>query len=94
MQSEDLGRWVNAQRFGWEQLLAVQQWILENTLGLQAAEEDERPVKQTQDAKWAANLAAAWQFHAREVPAGQVRKRESQLPAFFAAACSSAFWRR
>ncbi|MFB7852649.1 helicase [Streptomyces sp. NPDC056053] len=66
VQGEDLGRWVNAQRFGWEQLLPVQQWILENTLGLQAAEEDERPVKRTQDAKWAANLAAARQFHARE----------------------------
>ncbi|MGW9118409.1 hypothetical protein ACWGRV_17530 [Streptomyces sp. NPDC055663] len=66
VQSEDLGRWVNAQRFGWEQLLPVQQWILETTLGLQAAGEDERPVKQTQDARWAANLAAARQFHARE----------------------------
>ncbi|MCX4852094.1 helicase associated domain-containing protein [Streptomyces sp. NBC_00893] len=66
VQGEDLGRWVNAQRFGWEQLLPVQQWILENTLGLQAAGEDERPVKQTQDTMWALNLTAARQFHTRE----------------------------
>ncbi|MCX5098427.1 hypothetical protein OOK39_00785 [Streptomyces sp. NBC_00264] len=32
VQGEDLGRWVNAQRFGWEQLLPVQQWLLEYTL--------------------------------------------------------------
>ncbi|WP_457467480.1 hypothetical protein [Streptomyces sp. TE4109] len=37
VQGEDLGRWVTAQRYGWEQLLPAQQWILENTLGLQAA---------------------------------------------------------
>ncbi|WP_406156409.1 helicase associated domain-containing protein [Streptomyces sp. NBC_01005] len=34
VQGEDLGRWVNAQRFGWEQLLPAQEWILENTLKL------------------------------------------------------------
>ncbi|MFI5752527.1 Helicase associated domain protein [Streptomyces sp. NPDC051644] len=66
VQGEDLGRWVTAQRFGWEQLLPVQQWILENTLKITPAEEDERPVKQTQDSKWAVNLVAARQFHARE----------------------------
>ncbi|MEU9463731.1 hypothetical protein [Streptomyces sp. NPDC048312] len=44
VQGEDLGRWVTAQRYGWEQLLPAQQWILENTLGLQAAEEDKQPV--------------------------------------------------
>ncbi|WP_329595178.1 hypothetical protein OG298_01880 [Streptomyces sp. NBC_01005] len=66
VQGEDLGRWVTAQRYGWEQLLPVQRWILENTLKVAPAGEDERPVKQTQDAKWAANLAAARQFHARE----------------------------
>ncbi|MGW0960816.1 helicase associated domain-containing protein [Streptomyces gelaticus] len=65
VQGEDLGRWVNAQRLGWEQLLPVQQWLLENTLGLEPVKE-ERPVKLTQDAKWALNLAAARQFHARE----------------------------
>ncbi|WP_371098562.1 helicase associated domain-containing protein [Streptomyces sanglieri] len=66
VQGKDLGRWVTAQRFGWEQLLPVQQWILENTLKITPAGEDERPVKQTQDTKWAPNLAAARQFHARE----------------------------
>ncbi|MET9663618.1 hypothetical protein ABZY11_44050, partial [Streptomyces sp. NPDC006510] len=29
----DLGRWVTAQRDGWEQLLPAQQWLLENVLG-------------------------------------------------------------
>ncbi|MCX4869713.1 helicase associated domain-containing protein (plasmid) [Streptomyces sp. NBC_00257] len=66
VQGEDLGRWVTAQRFGWEQLLPVQQWILENTLKLAPAEEDERPVKQTQDTMWALNLTAARQFHTGE----------------------------
>ncbi|MCX5115428.1 hypothetical protein OOK13_44825 [Streptomyces sp. NBC_00378] len=41
---------MNAQRHGWEQLLPVQQWILENTLKNTPAENNERPVKQTQDA--------------------------------------------
>ncbi|MFE6497583.1 helicase associated domain-containing protein [Streptomyces sp. NPDC057747] len=49
VQGEDLGRWVNAQRFGWEQLLAAQQWLLENTLKFAPAEDHERPVKQTQE---------------------------------------------
>ncbi len=31
VQGQDLGRWVTAQRFGWEQFLPVQRWILENT---------------------------------------------------------------
>ncbi|MFF3784094.1 hypothetical protein [Streptomyces sp. NPDC001933] len=66
VQGEDLGRWVNAQRFGWEQLLPVQQWILENTLKVTPVGEEERPVKRTQDTMWALNLAAARQFYARE----------------------------
>jgi hypothetical protein len=66
VQGRKLGRWVTAQRFGREQLLPVQQWILENTHGLQAAEEDERPVKRTQGTMWALNLTATGQFHARE----------------------------
>ncbi|MGY3061773.1 hypothetical protein ACVWZD_006071 [Streptomyces sp. TE3672] len=40
----------------------MQQWILENALTITPAEEDERPVKQTMEAKRAANLAAARQF--------------------------------
>ncbi|WP_326770969.1 helicase associated domain-containing protein (plasmid) [Streptomyces sp. NBC_01591] len=81
VQGEDLGRWVNAQRYGWEQLLPVQQWILENTLTITPAEEDERPVKQTQDAKWAVNLAAARRFHAREGHLRVPRKHVEELDA-------------
>ncbi|MFB8039074.1 Helicase associated domain protein [Streptomyces sp. NPDC056004] len=66
VQGEDLGRWVTVQRHGWEQLLPAQQWLLENVLGIEPAEEAERPVKRTQDTMWALNLAAARQYHARE----------------------------
>ncbi|MFI9235885.1 Helicase associated domain protein [Streptomyces sp. NPDC053079] len=66
VQGEDLGRWVVACRLGWDSLMPVQQWMLENVLGLTPAEEDERPVKRTQEDKWALNLRAARQFHARE----------------------------
>ncbi|MET8747184.1 Helicase associated domain protein [Streptomyces sp. NPDC004728] len=66
VQGEDLGRWVTAQRHGWEQLLPAQQWLLDNVLGIEPAEETERPVKRTQDDMWALNLAAARQFHGRE----------------------------
>ncbi|MCT2543332.1 MULTISPECIES: helicase associated domain-containing protein [Streptomyces] len=55
---------------------------MENTLTITPAEEDERPVKQTQDTKWAANLAAARQFHAREgrlrVPRKHVEHLETE----------------
>ncbi|MFD7529850.1 helicase associated domain-containing protein [Streptomyces sp. NPDC059849] len=66
VQGEDLGRWVTAQRFAWEPLLPAQQWLLENVLGIEPAQEAERPVKRTQDTMWAVNLRAARQFHARE----------------------------
>ncbi|MFD3513940.1 Helicase associated domain protein [Streptomyces sp. NPDC058657] len=66
VQGEDLGRWVQGCRFGWEALLPAQQWLLENALGLEPAQESERPVKRTQDDKWMLNLAAAKAFHARE----------------------------
>ncbi|MFJ5197036.1 Helicase associated domain protein [Streptomyces sp. NPDC088394] len=65
-QGEDLGRWVSAQRHGWEQLLPAQQWLLENVLGIEPAGEAEQPVKRTQDDMWALNLRAAQQFHGRE----------------------------
>ncbi|MDV9193853.1 hypothetical protein [Streptomyces sp. Wh19] len=42
VQGEDLGRWVDAQRFGWQQLLPVRRWILENIHRITPAEEDER----------------------------------------------------
>ncbi|MGW2089957.1 Helicase associated domain protein [Streptomyces sp. NPDC001880] len=66
VQGEDLGRWVTAQRHGWEQLLPAQQWLLDNVLGIEPAEEAEQPVRRTQDDMWAVNLRAARQFHARE----------------------------
>ncbi|WP_331749467.1 Helicase associated domain protein (plasmid) [Streptomyces sp. NBC_00984] len=66
VQGEDLGRWVTAQRLGWEQLLPAQQWLLENVLGIEPAGEAEQPVKRTQDTMWALSLRAAQQFHGRE----------------------------
>jgi hypothetical protein len=66
VQGEDLGRWVTAQRHGWEQLLPAQQWLLENVLGIEPVGDEERLVRRTQDDMWAVNLCAARQFHARE----------------------------
>ncbi|MDX3078584.1 helicase associated domain-containing protein [Streptomyces sp. MI02-7b] len=66
VQGEDLGAWVQAQRLGWEQLLPAQVWMLENMLHLTPAEPSERPpAPRTQADKWAVNLRAARQFHAR-----------------------------
>ncbi|MEU7134838.1 Helicase associated domain protein [Streptomyces sp. NPDC046261] len=66
VQGEDLGRWVQTCRLGWDALVPVQQWLLANVLGLTPGEEHERPVKRTQEDKWALNLRAARQYHARE----------------------------
>ncbi|WP_228044132.1 helicase associated domain-containing protein [Streptomyces ferrugineus] len=67
VQSEDLGRWVRAQRLGWDKLTAVQQWMCEQVLGITPATEEEKPQpRRTQADKWAANLAAAQQFYERE----------------------------
>ncbi|MCD9145883.1 DEAD/DEAH box helicase [Streptomyces albireticuli] len=79
VQGEDLGRWVTGCRLGWDTLLPVQQWLLENILGLTPAEEDERPVKRTQDDRWALNLRAAQQFHAREGHLNVPRKHVEHL---------------
>ncbi|MEU9567054.1 helicase associated domain-containing protein [Streptomyces sp. NPDC048161] len=79
VQGEDLGHWGTAQRHGWERLAAAQQWLLENTLGIEAAEKEKRPVKQTQDAKWAVNLAAARAFFAREGHLRVPRKHVEQV---------------
>ncbi|WP_411153437.1 Helicase associated domain protein [Streptomyces sp. A30] len=66
-QGEDLGRWVRAQRLGWDKLTGVQQWMCEQVLGIEPATEDEKPKpRRTQADKWAANLAAAKQFYERE----------------------------
>jgi hypothetical protein len=67
LQGEDLGAWVQAQRLGWDRLLPAQAWMLENMLHLSPAAPDERPpAPRTQADKWAANVRAARQFHARE----------------------------
>ncbi|MCC3777452.1 DEAD/DEAH box helicase [Streptomyces sp. UNOB3_S3] len=79
VQGEDLGRWATACRFNWDSLLPVQQWMLENVLGLTPAEEHERPVKRTQEDKWALNLRAARQFHAREGHLNVPRKHIEHL---------------
>jgi hypothetical protein len=67
VQGEDLGRWVQAQRLGWEKLATMQQWLLENVLGIEPAGEDEKPKpNRTHADKWAAHLAAGRQFFERE----------------------------
>ncbi|MDG4859640.1 Helicase associated domain protein [Streptomyces sp. T-3] len=81
VQGEDLGQWVMMQRLGWDKLLTAQQWLLENVLDLAPMEEAERPVKRTQDTKWALNLAAARQYRAREghlnVPRKHIERMET-----------------
>ncbi|MFG2776052.1 Helicase associated domain protein [Streptomyces sp. NPDC048350] len=64
---EDLGRWVKAQRLGWDKLTTVQQWMCEQVLGITPATEDEKPPpRRTQAAKWATNYQAAKQYYQRE----------------------------
>ncbi|MFF1446098.1 Helicase associated domain protein [Streptomyces sp. NPDC058295] len=66
-QGEDLGRWVKAQRFGFDKLSTVQQWMSEQVLGIEPATNDERPKPRTSQAdKWALHLGAARQFYERE----------------------------
>ncbi|MDF2435146.1 MAG: hypothetical protein JWP44_4777 [Mucilaginibacter sp.] len=79
VQGEDLGAWILAQRLGWDQLAAAQQWMLENMLDLNPADPSERPqAARTQADKWTANIQAARQFHTREghlrVPRKHVEK--------------------
>jgi hypothetical protein len=57
VQGEDLGAWILAQRLGWDQLAAAQQWMLENMLDLNPADPSERPqAARTQADKWTANI--------------------------------------
>jgi hypothetical protein len=66
-QSEDLGRWVQSVRLGWDQLTTVQQWMCEHVLGITPATADEKPKpRRTQADKWAMNYEAAKQFYERE----------------------------
>ncbi|GAA2347704.1 helicase associated domain-containing protein [Streptomyces kunmingensis] len=80
VQGEDLGRWVQAQRHDFDQLQLAQQWLL-GVLDIDAsAPSEERPVKRTQDHKWALNLTAARQFHAREGHLNIPRKHVEAVP--------------
>ncbi|MFJ4989780.1 Helicase associated domain protein [Streptomyces sp. NPDC088732] len=80
VQGEDLGAWVQVQRLGWNQLLPAQVWMLENMLLLDPAKADERPqARRTQADKWAVNLRAARQFHAREGALRVPRKHVEEL---------------
>ncbi|MEU8548998.1 Helicase associated domain protein [Streptomyces roseoverticillatus] len=79
VQGEDLGRWAQTCRLSWDALLPVQQWLLANILHLTPAGKSERPVKRTQNDKWALNLRAARQFHAREGHLNVPRKHIEHL---------------
>ncbi|MER7150635.1 DEAD/DEAH box helicase [Streptomyces lydicus] len=66
-QGEDLGRWVQSVRLGWDQLTTVQQWLCEQALGIEPASQEEKPKpRRTQADKWAMNYEAAKQFYERE----------------------------
>ncbi|MFE0685790.1 hypothetical protein ACFW17_34000 [Streptomyces sp. NPDC058961] len=66
-QGEDLGRWMQSVRYGWDELTTVQQWMCEQVLGIEPAPKDEKPQRpRTQADKWNAHLAAARQFYERE----------------------------
>ncbi|MFE2582919.1 helicase associated domain-containing protein [Streptomyces sp. NPDC059378] len=66
VQGEDLGVWIAGQRTGWDKLTPAQQWLLES-VGIAPTEgEPVAGAPRSQDARWAANLTAARQFHARE----------------------------
>ncbi|MFF3489251.1 helicase associated domain-containing protein [Streptomyces sp. NPDC002701] len=77
VQGEDLGTWITAQRAGWDRLKPAQQYLLE-TLSIEPPEKGEMvvPVRRSQDERWAVNLAAARQFHARE---GHLRPARKQI---------------
>ncbi|WP_405653883.1 helicase associated domain-containing protein [Streptomyces sp. NBC_00019] len=67
VQGEDLGVWIAGQTAGWDRLVPVQQYLLE-TIGVDLESETMAvvPTRRSQGDRWAANLAAARQFHARE----------------------------
>ncbi|MDX3186611.1 Helicase associated domain protein [[Kitasatospora] papulosa] len=66
-QGEDLGRWVQTVRTGWDKLTGAQQWMCDQVLGIEPADEAEKPKASTSQAqKWGLHLAAAQQFFERE----------------------------
>ncbi|MFD5952050.1 Helicase associated domain protein [Streptomyces collinus] len=79
-QGEDLGRWVQSVRLGWDKLTTVQQWMCEQVLGIEPAAEGEKPKPhRTQADKWAINYAAAKQFYEREGHLRVPRKHIEQI---------------
>ncbi|MCX5009808.1 Helicase associated domain protein [Streptomyces sp. NBC_00555] len=69
VQGEDLGQWVTAQRYGWDNLAVGQQWMLENILGVQPATPQEKAKavgRMSQADKWTVNVTAAARFYERE----------------------------
>ncbi|WP_329031225.1 Helicase associated domain protein [Streptomyces sp. NBC_01725] len=66
-QGQDLGQWVRSVRHNWDKHTGVQQWMSEHILGITPPTDNEKPKpRPTQNDKWAANLAAARQYHQRE----------------------------
>ncbi|MFF4277161.1 Helicase associated domain protein [Streptomyces sp. NPDC001536] len=67
VQGEDLGVWIAGQVAGWDRLVPVQQYLLE-TIGVdpESGGVVVAPARRSQGDRWAANLAAARQFHTRE----------------------------
>ncbi|GGW58931.1 hypothetical protein GCM10010503_40060 [Streptomyces lucensis JCM 4490] len=64
-QGEDLGRWVRAQRLGFDKLTGAQQWLCEH-IGIEPAGDDEEPEpRRSQSDKWAITCTAAKQFYER-----------------------------
>ncbi|MGW0315442.1 helicase associated domain-containing protein [Streptomyces flavidovirens] len=60
VQGEDLGKWVRAQSFQWDQLSTVQQWMCEQVLAITPAAEASKPKPRvTQAEKWAARRCPA-----------------------------------
>ncbi|HEV7625317.1 MAG TPA: Helicase associated domain protein, partial [Streptomyces sp.] len=68
VQGDDLGKWVRAQRRGWDKLSGAQQWMLQHVLGIAPEEEGgaEGRAKRSRAQIWADNLAAARQYRQRE----------------------------
>ncbi|MFC8226344.1 Helicase associated domain protein [Streptomyces sp. NPDC057287] len=66
-QGEDLGRWVRTVRTRWDKLTGAQQWMCANVLGIEPADEAEKPKpSMSQAQKWAIHITAAKQFYERE----------------------------
>ncbi|MFF7705414.1 DEAD/DEAH box helicase [Streptomyces lydicus] len=62
---EDLGRWAQAQRTGWDQLSPAQQWLLENVLRLEAVTAPPARRRSRME-MWTLNLMAAERYRERE----------------------------